>query len=238
MKRIIAIFIILFSFLAVFSNNNQQQPKAHHDSSITDVTIESIDSKVPNNTKNNYLNANSNQTQNDNSIKILSVIVGIISLIVAILGVTSFFQKDPKNKTTKRLQDKISELDNSIKEQQKTTAKQIQILKKNNELLYISLKDIAKENKSYNLLNTITHNYYISNLYSSCISSEIEMPFCKNSFDLFAYLMENGTENDITHLKFFIDNCSDNNLKSRADNVIGAINERAKNHRTNNSPNN
>lgn len=240
MKRIITFFFILFSFLAVLSNNNQQQPETHQEIITSDVITEFVDSDISEKPKNIIdSDSNSNQAHNDNTVKILSVLVGVVSLIVAILGITSYFQKDPKfNKTIKRLQSKIIELNNSIKDQQNTLTRLILIFQKNNELLYISLKDTAKENKSYSLLNTITHNYYISNLYCSCMSSEIDIPFSINYFDLFAYLKENGTEKDIPHLQFFVNNCSNADLKSQADNVIGAINERAKNHLTNNSPNN
>lgn len=240
MKRVIAISILLFSFLGVFSNNDQQQPNTHQDSTTSVVTSESVDSKALNNTKDNYVYSDSNQTQHDNTIKILAVLVSIIAGIVGILTLIRFFQKDYNedkvntlNNTINDLQAKICEFDNSIKEQQNIIAGQIQILQRNNELLYISLKDIAGENKSQNLLNTITHNYYIFNLYSSCLSSEIGIPLSMNYFDLFAFLEEKGTENDIPDLQFFTKNCGNDDLKSRADNVIGAIRERAKNHRKN-----
>lgn len=228
MRIFITCFLIWCSFLCAFSNQHDLASNKQQDSISHNVNTQFVDSRP----ENGNSNTNDNTTDYDILVKILSVAIAILAAVVAINGqrksnLVDKIKEDFDN-FYDNLQNDLKDINQSILQESQSTTRLSQILQKQNESLYNSLLVIAKENKSNDISRAILHNYHINLLYISCLSYDNEESSQISLFDTFSFLKENGTKEDITHLKYVAKNNPNKNDRSQAEETIGYIKNRPK----------
>lgn len=226
MKRLIILFLILFSFLAIFSNSSQLPQNAHQDS----ITSHSVTPSVDRSTSDVIKTNNSNSTHN-NMTSFIAIAVALIAVAVALIGQHKSNQVDQikkdfdslRNDELQSIQNELHGLNHSLEIEKQLTARLSQVLQRNNESLYNSFKIVVKENKSFNLSKIIMLNYHINRLYISCLCYDNETATSIDLFDTFSYLKENGRKEDIKHLDYVSQNHPNETNRKLARDVIGNI---------------
>ena len=178
-----------------------------------------------------------------------SIALGILTLFIGIVGLFGFHSlKNDFNESKASIEKYKNDVNDILSDHEKQICQMTQIkesisihnktLGHYNNALYRIAVEIANANKpnesnkpnepneSDGLLEIVTHNYQIAQLYS-CLNRE-DFSSLDNTFAPFSYFIERGTMEDITHLTYIAKHHPNDRIRDEALEIIGRIKQRNK----------
>ena len=233
-ERIYHHFPMLLFFLSAYSNSSHLTSNIIQDSISLSAINLPFEESTPSDIEGTNSFINSDSTNYDMIIRILSLVVAIIAVVIALVGLYNFFRIEKlkqdfdtlRNTDIKNLQNTLDCFKDSIGKEQKSTFRLCDILQKQNESLYSIFKALEEGKSPHVLRKIITLNYHINRLYISCIPYENKEQSCIDLFDTFSYLKQYGKKEDIPHLVFLSQNHPNIKDREQANAVIGFIQAR------------
>lgn len=156
-----------------------------------------------------------------------SIFIGIITLFIGIVGLFGYHHlKEDINKYSS-IYEQAERLVNSANELKKSLSAQQYYIDNSNECLMKTVNSIVNQIEDKDLarmiLNQQLHAAQIINLYRPCINPDELADVSKKKLAVLLYLQANGTTDDIPDLEYVVKNDIDQEIRTKAQEVIVRI---------------